>query len=514
MKANRILRKRQKSTGQAIVLITLTFIVLMLFLGLVVDLGQVFIAKAYLRRATDAASLAAAAQFREGRTPAEMEAAARQIIRMNGLTADTVVVETCTTTPLDPVLCAKDHNMYKKLVRVSIGLSYPLTFMTLANINRVQLNDMSVSEAASMDVVLAIDTSESMTWDAPNGNNHRDPETCNADNSCQPFKYVKTAAKYLVNKVLNKTAADEEDRMSIAVFSTGWEGKTKMVSLGTNDWTSDNTVMTNAIDTLSVYSPNIDCANWDAWDADATAHINLYDIPLGLCRNYDGDGHHNGNTFLGMQCPRKALHIDDSSVSACDSTNTGGGLFLAGNQFTRDERDKALWVVILLTDGEANATSLTTDQAPHVGDAHWLMDHTPLGYCPSTDLIQNTNRVYCQDGNTATFNSSASSAYDADDYARNAALFVGLPTNQHAIIFTIGLGNEVASKMDTNGKAYGGELLHYIAAVGDDGDPSTDPCSGLGYMTQCGNYFFSSAGSGLQAVFEEIASRIFTRLTQ
>ena len=45
--------------------------------------------------------------------------------------------------------------------------------------------------------------------------------------------------------------------------------------------------------------------------------------------------------------------------------------------------------------------------------------------------------------------------------------------------------------------------------------PTTDPfCSpDPGIATSCGNYYFSPDGSGLVQVFEDIASRIFTRIT-
>jgi hypothetical protein len=59
-------------------------------------------------------------------------------------------------------------------------------------------------------------------------------------------------------------------------------------------------------------------------------------------------------------------------------------------------------------------------------------------------------------------------------------------------------------------------LLRYIADVGDDGEPGSlpDPCAGFAYTLNCGNYFYSAGGGGLQDVFKQIASRIFTRLTQ
>ncbi len=64
--------QRWKTSGQALILIILTFFGLLFFLGLMIDLGQIFLAKGYLRRAADAASLAAAAQFRENRTIDQM----------------------------------------------------------------------------------------------------------------------------------------------------------------------------------------------------------------------------------------------------------------------------------------------------------------------------------------------------------------------------------------------------------------------------------------------------------
>ncbi len=56
------------------------------------------------------------------------------------------------------------------------------------------------------------------------------------------------------------------------------------------------------------------------------------------------------------------------------------------------------------------------------------------------------------------------------------------------------------------------KLLRYIAAIGDDGDPSTDPCASTSPGNSCGNYYYSPTGTGLIQVFEAIASRIFTRI--
>ena len=65
------------------VLLALAFIGLASFIGLAVDTGILFIQIGHLRRAADAASLAAANQFREGRTTAQIEAAADEFINLN-----------------------------------------------------------------------------------------------------------------------------------------------------------------------------------------------------------------------------------------------------------------------------------------------------------------------------------------------------------------------------------------------------------------------------------------------
>jgi Flp pilus assembly protein TadG len=166
------LRRRLRASGQALILIVLTFMGLLLFLGLMVDLGQIFLAKGYLRRAADAGSLAAAAQFRENRGITEMRAAAEEVAHMNGIQPTAIDVQTCKEGDPGPdtSLCAPSASvMPRKKVRVTVTMDYPLTFLALLNIYSVRLVETSVSEAAAMDVVMVIDVSESMTWDAPYG---------------------------------------------------------------------------------------------------------------------------------------------------------------------------------------------------------------------------------------------------------------------------------------------------------------------------------------------------------
>src|SRR5262245_25394585 len=71
--------------GQAILIIAMAIFGLLIFIGLTVDAGILFIGLGHLRRAVDAAALAAASQFREGRTFEEMEAVAKQAMAVNGI---------------------------------------------------------------------------------------------------------------------------------------------------------------------------------------------------------------------------------------------------------------------------------------------------------------------------------------------------------------------------------------------------------------------------------------------
>jgi hypothetical protein len=210
------------------------------------------------------------------------------------------------------------------------------------------------------------------------------------------------------------------------------------------------------------------------------------------------------------------------SPAGCTSTNTADGLKAAGNQFGLFKREEAVWIVILLTDGGANAA---TDSL-----GAWI--------CPGGPGAANWVEPFCRDPIAGTRHISTIAAYDPDDAARDLGDWVGcLDSNsathpgscaalapsygQGAVIFTIGLGELVTNNTNCDVPTWGGsceldvgeKLLRYMAAVGDDGNPTTDPCSAAGVGADCGNYYYSPTGSGLLEVFEAIASRIFTRIT-
>ncbi len=187
--ANSISRRfRRSQRGQSILLMAFAFMALIAFVGLVTDVALLFVRYAALRRAVDAAAIAAAGQIREGTNYGVVSVAAEQYLRLHNIDPQTILVETCETDIYSwrqgtgawegdphpegtyPVvsdsmpeteLCdwADPH----KLVRVSAQIESPTTFLSLIGIGSITLEATSVSETAVLDVALVIDISESMS---------------------------------------------------------------------------------------------------------------------------------------------------------------------------------------------------------------------------------------------------------------------------------------------------------------------------------------------------------------
>ncbi|MES0339086.1 MAG: hypothetical protein ABUK15_03425, partial [Anaerolineales bacterium] len=169
--------------GQALLLIALAFIGLAAFIGLTVDSGILFIQIGHLRRAVDSASLAAANQFREGRTLAEIEAAADEFINLNSLNPANAVIFICdiadptagnTNVYHDVDICppdidgdgVHDDSPPRKFVLVEATMPVEFAFLPIIGWGSIDIRAEAISETASVDLVLVIDTSQSMAWDA------------------------------------------------------------------------------------------------------------------------------------------------------------------------------------------------------------------------------------------------------------------------------------------------------------------------------------------------------------
>jgi hypothetical protein len=245
----------------------------------------------------------------------------------------------------------------------------------------------------------------------------------------------------------------------------------------------------------------------------------------------------------------------------CTLTSVGHALKAGAGEFGRKVRQEALWVMIVLTSGNANASEYEPGSSFDPNAANYR----PNAFCPPSTwpsppcrdfdtpfITRHYSNTYTTTALNTTSGISVSvtpSLYDAQDYAHDMADFAGCPSTaketpqdsacrisldynngdggQGAVIFSIGFGSETIDNPPCDGGAIclpdaGERLMRYIAAVGDDHDPMTDPCQSpplplIGPIPSgqnCGNYYFAPDTNSLGAVFEAIAARIFTRLTQ
>ncbi len=165
-KKRRSKQATRSQRGQILILVVFGIVGFVAFVGLVVDTGLVFIANGTLRRSVDAAALAAASQYRKNPDPTGLEKAADEFLTLNNVSNASATVHVCNTvypTYHDPNLCTPPAN--RRLVRVDATSTVRLAFLPVIGINTVTLNATATSEAASLDIVLALDVSESMTWE-------------------------------------------------------------------------------------------------------------------------------------------------------------------------------------------------------------------------------------------------------------------------------------------------------------------------------------------------------------
>jgi hypothetical protein len=564
--------RRAGQQGQSIVLLTLMFIALVAFIGLATDAGIIYVTYGQFRRAIDAAALGAASQYRQARPDSEIDANALQFIQLQGITPTSYSVEDCNeisiaagrtyppsgpydesssaTANPDPAIC--DYPV-RKLVRVEATTEASLVFMPMFGFfpKVVGLRAEAVAEAASLDIMLVIDISPSMTYDAPIGGSPdlRDPAVCDAIayngangltvgdpnglpaiytvdtiqyspvNSCRPFEWVRDAAVQFVDKFVKFPY----DRVGIAAFSNSAE---LIQSVGSGD-AVDKTRTLEKLRDLDIATAMTSPPSYDP-----------------ACN-------------FGLE--------DRGIIGACAATNTGDGLVEAGDDLEGNARSNALRFIILLSDGAVNGS------APNAADnAYYACPKNIVPTSPDYDqymeynAVENTRFRVCDDGDARlqTKHLSTDILYDADDYARDMASSV--VTNSQTVIFTVGLGAEVTVNPDDadgcptdtdlspiDGKpdglfstsfGYGAavapytlcnadrlpngeQLLRYIADMGDgNGVFYTDPgpcgrdnTTGLYYTAigeSCGNYFYAASGSQLLTLFNQIAENIFTRITK
>jgi hypothetical protein len=464
--------------GQAIILVAFAIIGMVAIIGLMTDGGMLLIEYARLKRGIDAASIAAAQQFRKGFTNADLENAGREFLQFNQSDADQIHIYTCDylNTEHDATLCTTP---IRKLVRVTATRTVNFGFMRVVGINSTTITATSVSEAASIDLVLVIDTSASMAYETSGDPNISDPgddpSVCNLNNTCQPMADVKAIARQFVSS----TMFFPYDRVAIVTLTSQTPGGNRAPSIPFR--LTDPGDVDNALAGLTVFEPE-DCPTASG---------------SGPCLQYN-----TGSYFL--DCP---TFTDPTSAnwginpSSCTSSNVGGALLLAGSEFAVPPiRSDSFWVIISLIGGPANAST------PSAADAVDVVYQN--GYCPSSTWLS----PFCRDALSATRHPSigaGSNLYDAEDYARDQADFVANPkTGQGVTMFTIGLGNLIRGAPSGDADA-AEKLLQYIAL--NAGDDTATPKT---YTANHGTYSFAPDTSELGKIFLEISKNIITRISQ
>ncbi len=220
-------RARKMQSGQILIIVVFAIVGLVAFVGLVVDTGLVFIGNGKLRRAVDSAALAAASEYRKDPNPVGLSSAAKEFLVLNKIEDPNATVYVCNPDPAfvqfyDATLCTSPAR--RRLVKVNAQSTVSLAFLPVLGIRSVTLNATATSEAAALDIVFAIDVSESMTFDAPQFALMRDPAECNdvpsvtALTNCQPFRDIQNAAQTFVQGLFPSDGSNQYDRVSIIPF--------------------------------------------------------------------------------------------------------------------------------------------------------------------------------------------------------------------------------------------------------------------------------------------------------
>jgi hypothetical protein len=552
---------KKNGKGQVLVIVALTLTGLVAIIGLAIDMGYMYISYARLRRAVDAAALAGSGEFKRNYVAARLDGAARQVLYLNLNGAATagspdfpdIEVETCDTVAtangLTPVLSHLAElvdierakfpdepgkrvcsDPLKKIVRVTVRENVGTFFLAIIGLRSFPIQVVSVSEAATVDVALVIDTSESMSthWDGLAVGAARDPSVCNAigrlydmPGSCLPFQDVKQAALNFTDNLYFPY-----DRVSVVTFA---KDATMVLPMSGN-----GTDITNAIKTLKVFEGNQACPyTTDQRTADPSTYPRISGDAVNPCRLYNSNSDPlSPNQFQYFDCP--SFYSPNPDASGCPSTNTSDGVALGGAILTGDysstslpvaswpvKRDSALWVMLLLTDGAANSghdsnggriCPASENSYAWVGAHPLCRDADALTrHCASAADTSCVNAQYPPLTPTPPAPVGGRSVvdalnYDGDDRARD---MFDLVSSNSTLIFTIGMGPETIKntpRYDINGIAPGVTLLQY-GAFGTTND-ITNPNALVGI------YYYGNSSAELTRIFLAIANNLATRINQ
>lgn len=593
-----MMKPKSANQGQIIVIFAISLLALLFFIGLAIDAGSVYITYGSLKRTVDSASIAAANEFKRDANMTDMTHAAEEVFQLMNVDFSTITLDLCDKdkngirdSGLPPQFEARcpdtaDGEAPRKLVWLQATQNAPLYFLTLLGFHTIPLTTSTISEAAPLDVVIVLDTSESMASATSDYYNWLpyDPSGCNGTNTCHPMLEAKEAAKALIN-----TLAEGYDQVSVVSFDSA---DTRIYDLGL-----DLTAAKDAIDDLVVVNddPPVLFKVWAPWRSGPNSlgvdvpHAGSYN-PMNS-EDLDGDGlDYDDPAVLGYTCPWAdhpdvledrwwtvdegapdpfgwggvpcdrdngpgettpaffdSLDWNDSGIwevsdqtdswnwarahtssdAAADvfkfsalSTCSGCGLRQGANQLRNGGRFGSVWVMVFLSDGAVNLSDVhaTYDEIPDALKNGFCGGEMSQEFWSSGCRDYTFTPRYCFDTSSSTcppgsIHTDTSPQYSVLNYAMDMVDSASLtkstnsnePRGNEIAIYSIGLNVDGGIAED---------FLRYMAAVGDDGDRQTDPCSSTAPQTSCGQYYYAPSGARLLQIFEDIAARIYTRINQ
>jgi len=534
------------------------FMMLLAFVGLATDTGILYINYAHIRRAVDSAALGAATQIRETtKTKQQITDMARQYITLQGLDVSTVSVDTCvwifTRNPVatDVNLDAQNRFVsfkddapsdvttnpaglkYKdymdicsypstKKVRVTASINSETAFLHIVGWNSIAINASATTEAASLEIVLILDTSYSMTFDVASDNGKDDDgDGCADETTTTPGVIPGTSTPCSdgnskddgwLRAQIGGAGADRTEP------ECNWHIPGRADDLYQPQITSIISLLPANYPpacTSGCFSPNHVCRPFEFVRDAAIRFVDKYvyfpydrvsiitfsnQVTLLQGIGVEGVSDNVAQTVLHLtgyskrtdatgtrvwenQLSEVNQRLDVSGAPICtgddwsarpgycEATNTGGALAKALEILTSTYiRQNALRYIILLSDGAATSSN------PGVASAvpsNYACPYTPnpASVGPPTQATYKSDyyRRPCQDGDSQTRYLSDSPLYDADDYARDQAKAVA-DSGNNIIIFTIGLGTEVTQNPG-GGAGTGKDCL------GIEGGTQWSPCN-------------------------------------
>ncbi len=528
---------------------------------------------------------------------AAVEKSATELLDLNDITGiDDLQAYLCDSTTITnapmsfQTLCAATDK--RKLVYISATQDVPVYFLQIFGVRSVPITADAVGETAAVDLVIVIDTSESMASEMPAylaSPGDFQPNAlggCNTTHTCEPLEQAKDAANVLVQNLF-----PGYDQVAVVTFDYG-----PRIIEGLSSELGNGGAVQTAIDGIllhddspgwlikwgllasspggvnvnggfqPVFNPIFpDDRDGDGFDNDSQKtcvdeYVNVASSPAGgratlgdhipdmwddltgqPCDQDDRldayDWNRNGrwgqddddNLAVGETSDHALASGTTLEQNCLLSTCSGCGLRLATDVLKAGGRRNSTWVIVFLSDGQVNLSDrpmgVPDDRPEQIYGIDDIPDDFRYGFCgadPDTSFWANRCRDsapgrYCIDQNFSTCppdttHVTESGPYSVEDYAFDmvdrAALLVSENTNEprgeDIVIFSIGLGNA----------GQGENLLRYMANVGDEGARANDQCDGIPSLQNCGNYYYAPNASFLAQIFENIAGRIFTKISR